>query len=326
MENSGTHIPVLLREFLQEVSPIEGNWLDGTFGAGGYTKALIEAGAKQVIAFDCDPEAFNQYRTLPKDIRGNTTFIANWFGDFDHLRDIQSFLPLDGVVFDLGVSSFQFDQNERGFSLNKEGPLDMRMSQNGVSAADLVNEYTEAQLADLFFLFGEERAARKIARGIVKERRNGPINSTLQLAEIIKGIVPGTGKNKIHPATKSFMALRIVVNRELEQLEKGLLAAARVLREGGRLAIITFNSLEDRIVKNFLNPKGKNNRYLPQEQPKQLPFRLKHTKPISPAKEEIIHNPRARSAKLRVGIKNKLEEEFTLVTMEPNFMDKFAKI
>ena len=323
-ENSVTHISVLLQEFLQEVSPIEGYWLDGTFGAGGYTRALVEAGARQVIAFDCDPEAYNQYRILPQEIRANTTYFASWFGDFDNLADLQSFLPLDGVVFDLGVSSMQFDQGKRGFSLNKDGPLDMRMSRQGISAAELVNHYTETQLADLFFLYGEERAARKIARGIVKERSNGPINSTLQLAELIRGLVPGTGKAKIHPATRCFMALRIFVNRELEQLEKGLLAAARELREGGRLAVITFNSLEDRIVKNFLNPKANSNRYLPQAQARELPFRLKNAKPISPTKEEISHNPRARSAKLRVGIKNRLTEEISLAGLVPNFMDKFA--
>ena len=309
---------------MQEVSPIEGHWLDGTFGAGGYTKALIEAGAKKVIAFDCDPEAYNRYCNLPKEIKASTTFIANWFGNFDHIKDIQNYLPLDGVVFDLGVSSLQFDQNKRGFSLNKDGPLDMRMSQKGVSAADLVNQYSESQLADLFFLFGEERAARKIAKGIVNERQNRPIESTLQLADLIKRLAPGTGKGKIHPATKSFMALRMVVNRELEQLEAGLHAAARVLREGGKLAIITFNSLEDRIVKNFLNPKRDNNRYFPQGQQKQLPFRLKNNKPINPTKEEIAHNPRARSAKLRVGTRNELQEELTIASMVPKLTDKFV--
>lgn len=324
LENSVTHIPVLLKEFIQEASPIEGYWLDGTFGAGGYTKALIEAGAKKVIALDCDPEAYNQYCKLPKTTREKTIFIANWFGDFDHIKEIQFYLPLDGVVFDLGVSSLQFDQNERGFSLKNDGPLDMRMSQSGISAAELVNQYSESQLADLFFLFGEERAARKIARGIVNERMNGPINSTLQLAEIIKRFVPETGKGKIHPATKCFMALRIVVNRELEQLEAGLLAAARVLKAGGRLAIISFNSLEDKIVKNFLNPKEDNNRYFPQEKQNQHPFKPKHNKPIIPGHEEIVGNPRARSAKLRVGIRNNIQDEFSYTSMVPKFRYSFV--
>lgn len=324
LENSGTHIPVLLKEFLQEVSPIQGYWLDGTFGGGGFTRALIEAGAKKVIAFDCDPEAYNQYYQLPKEIKNKIHFVASWFSDIDQTRDIQIYLPLDGVVFDLGVSSLQFDQNKRGFSLNKDGPLDMRMSQNGVSAADLVNQYSESQLADLFFLFGEEKAARKIAKGIVNERKMGPINSTLQLAEIIKRYVPGSGKGKIHPATKSFMALRLVVNKELEQLEAGLQAAARVLEEGGKLAIISFNSLEDRIVKNFLNPKEINNRYFPSKQLKQFPFRLKNNKPICPTSEEISRNPRARSAKLRVGIRNKVQEEFAYTSMVPRFGSGFA--
>ncbi len=317
MENSGSHVPVLLKEFLQEVSPVEGYWLDGTFGAGGYTKGLIEAGAKKVIAFDCDPDAHKQYCNLPTEIRDQIIFVSSWFDQLDQTSEVQFNTPLDGVVFDLGVSSLQFDTWERGFSLKMDGPLDMRMSKKGVSAADLVNNYSETQLADLFFHFGEERAARTIANGIVKARKQERITSTLQLAEIIKRYVPGRRKTKIHPATKCFMALRIVINNELDQLASGLLAAARVLREGGKLAVITFHSLEDRMVKKFLNPKVPNNRYFPQEQKVQLPFRLIQTKPIIPTKEEVDKNPRARSAKLRIGVRTKFQEIASATSLLP---------
>ena len=324
LENSGTHIPVLLEEFLKEVSPIEGNWLDGTFGAGGYSKALIAAGANKVIALDCDPEAKKQYCSLPNEYSEKIVFLASWYGNFDQKSEIQAYFPLNGVVLDLGVSSSQFDQGTRGFSFNKDGPLDMRMSQTGTTAAELVNQYSESQLADLFYFYGEERAARKIARGIINERKNGPITSTLQLANLIKQFVPNSGKNKIHPATKSFMALRLVVNRELEQLEEGLQAAARVLRVGGILAIVTFNSLEDRIVKYFLNPIEERNRYFPHEEQKQFPFRVKNSKPIKPTTEEINRNPRARSAKLRVGIRNCIENELAMPSLLPRFRNKFV--
>jgi len=322
--NSGTHVPVLLEGFLKEVYPIEGNWLDGTFGSGGYSKALITAGANKVIALDCDPEARKHYSSLPNEYCEKIVFLASWFGNFDQKSEIKAYCPLDGVVFDLGVSSAQFDQDIRGFSFNKDGPLDMRMSQKGTTAAELVNRYSESQLADLFYFYGEERAARKIARGIINERKNGPITSTLQLANLIKQFVPVSGKGKIHPATKSFMALRLVVNRELEQLEEGLQAAARVLKAGGILAIVTFNSLEDRIVKYFLNPIEERNRYYPHEQKKQFPFKVKNSKPIKPSVMEITSNPRARSAKLRVGIRNCIEDELTMPELLPRPKNKFV--
>ncbi|MFD0911457.1 16S rRNA (cytosine(1402)-N(4))-methyltransferase RsmH [Ruegeria arenilitoris] len=296
------HIPVLLRPLLGAVHPVSGTWLDGTFGAGGYTRGLLEAGADMVIGVDRDPLAFEM--------------VAEWaavYGDrlvmqpgvFSRMDEYAS--NLDGVVLDLGVSSMQLDQAERGFSFMKDGPLDMRMSQEGESAADLVNTATEEQLADILFHYGEERASRRIARAIVKARTESPITTTLRLAEIVESCLPRAKPGQSHPATRSFQALRIAVNAEYEELFQGLMAAERALKPGGQLAVVTFHSVEDRMVKRFFQSRagktGRANRYAPEIQQDQPQFTLKTRKAIGPDPQELQDNPRARSAKLRVAVR-----------------------
>lgn len=298
--SSGPHIPVLLKPLLAAVAPVRGRWLDGTFGAGGYTKGLLAAGADQVIGVDRDPLAFEMARPWAADY-GDKLVLQQ--GVFSRMDDYAQ--DLDGVVLDLGVSSMQLDLAERGFSFMKDGPLDMRMSQDGPSAADLVAELTEVQLADIIYNFGEERASRRIAKAIVRERAIEPITTTLRLTEIIESCLPRPKPGQSHPATRSFQALRIAVNGEYEELMGGLLAAERALKPGGLLAVVTFHSVEDRMVKRFFqhraNKTGNANRYAPalEELPSQ--FELVTRKAVGPDDEELAQNPRSRSALLRVG-------------------------
>ena len=296
------HIPVLLRSFLATVAPVSGVWLDGTLGAGGYTRSLLEAGAEKVVGVDRDPLALEM--------------AAEWSGDYGDRLVMQHGVfsrmdkyahDLDGIVLDLGVSSMQLDLAERGFSFMKDGPLDMRMSQEGESAADLVNTATEAQLADILFHFGEERASRRIAKAIVKARTEVPIATTLRLAEIVESCLPRPKPGHSHPATRSFQGLRIAVNAEYEELFRGLMAAERALKPGGQLAVVSFHSIEDRMVKRFLRScggrTGHANRYAPEIEQKQPQFTLKTRKAIGPDERELQDNPRSRSAKLRVAIR-----------------------
>ncbi|GAA0290926.1 16S rRNA (cytosine(1402)-N(4))-methyltransferase RsmH [Rhodovulum strictum] len=294
------HIPVLLRPLLEAVSPVGGVWLDGTFGAGGYARGLLEAGADRVIGVDRDPSVFAMAQGWAAEFGDRLRLVQ---GTFSQLDD-HSEGPLDGVVLDLGVSSMQIDQAERGFSFQKDGPLDMRMGDTGPSAADLVNTAPEAALADILFHYGEERAARRIARAIVAARAIAPIVTTRQLAEVIARCLPRPHPGQIHPATRSFQAIRIAVNDELGELVAGLQAAERALKPGGRLAVVTFHSLEDRIVKRFLQLRagqsGGGSRHAP-EAPSEAPrFRILTRKAVGPDEAELAANPRARSAKLRV--------------------------
>ncbi len=301
-ERSDAHIPVLLRPLLAAVAPVGGVWLDGTFGAGGYTRGLLDAGAARVVAVDRDPLAFDMAQGW-----------AGQYGDrlrmqqgvFSRMDDYAS--DLDGVVLDLGVSSMQLDLAERGFSFMKDGPLDMRMSQTGASAADLVNEAGESVLADILFHYGEERASRRIARAIIRARSDAPITRTLQLAEVIEACLPRAKPGQSHPATRSFQALRIAVNEEYDELYRGLMAAERALRPGGQLAVVSFHSIEDRMVKRFLAARagqgGRANRYAPEAEQAPPQFTLKSRKAIGPDEVELAENPRARSAKLRVAIR-----------------------
>jgi 16S rRNA (cytosine1402-N4)-methyltransferase len=293
------HIPVLLAPILAHVAPVTGVWLDGTFGAGGYTRGLLVAGAAQVIGVDRDPLALQMAASWAGEYGDRLRLVA---GNFSAL-DIHAGALLDGVVLDLGVSSMQIDQADRGFSFQKDGPLDMRMSQSGPSAADLVNTATEAHLADILFHYGEERAARRIARAIV-EARVSPIITTLALAEIISKCLPRPKPGQSHPATRSFQALRIAVNAEFSELVAGLSAAERALKPGGLLAVVTFHSLEDRIVKRFFQAAAGEepnaNRYAPIKSNVTARFDLVTRKAIGPEPDEIEANPRARSAKLRI--------------------------
>ena len=293
------HIPVLLRPIIKAVSPLSGVWVDGTFGAGGYTRALLENGADKVIAVDRDPLAFDM--------------AAPWAGQYgDRLEMVQGTFSklddyghdLDGVVLDLGVSSMQLDLAERGFSFMKDGPLDMRMSQEGPSAADIVNTYAEDDIADILFRYGEERASRRIAAAFVRARNEAPITTTGKLARLVEGCLPRAKPGQSHPATRSFQALRIAVNNEYGELAEGLMAAERALRAGGLLAVVTFHSVEDRMVKRFLQARsgggGNANRYAPVVEREAPAFEVINRKAIGPDDQELAKNPRARSAKLRV--------------------------
>jgi 16S rRNA (cytosine1402-N4)-methyltransferase len=293
---SAPHIPVLLRPLIEAVAPVSGTWLDGTFGAGGYTRELLAAGADRVIAVDRDPLAFEMAATWAGDYGDRLEMVEGTFSRLDEYGD-----ALDGVVLDIGVSSMQLDQAERGFSFMKDGPLDMRMSQSGPSATDLVNELPEGELADIIYLFGEERASRRIARAIVAAR---PIHRTLQLAEIVSSCLPRPKPGQSHPATRTFQALRIAVNDEYGELAEGLMAAERALRPGGYLAVVTFHSVEDRMVKRFLQMRAGRtanaNRFAPQVEKDAPAFEIITRKAISADDTELADNPRARSARLRV--------------------------
>jgi 16S rRNA (cytosine1402-N4)-methyltransferase len=300
----GPHVPVLLSPLLRAVSPVTGVWIDGTFGAGGYARGLLEAGAARVIGIDRDPEALARAAAWSGDYGDRLVVVDGTFGRLDEIAAGQGALPVGGVVLDIGVSSMQLDQPERGFSFQKDGPLDMRMSQAGLSAADLVNRLPEAALADILFQYGEERASRRIARAIVAARRERPFETTLELAAVIGRQLPRPKPGQPHAATRSFQALRIAVNDELGELVRGLVAAEAALAPGGWLAVVTFHSLEDRIVKRFLQLRSgaapRESRHAHEAAPEAPCFALATRKAITADADELAANPRARSAKLRV--------------------------
>jgi 16S rRNA (cytosine1402-N4)-methyltransferase len=303
-DQAGPHVPVLLAEVLEAIAPLTGaRFLDGTFGAGGYSRAILEAGAS-VIAIDRDPSVHPHVDRLKAEFPDRFSFTPGTFSKLDELAGG----PVDGVVLDIGVSSMQLDQPERGFSFMQEGPLDMRMTPEGTSAADLVNRLDETELANLLYVYGEERKSRRIAHGIVAARATRPIETTTELARLIEKAI-GRKPGDAHPATRSFQALRIAVNGELDQLVEGLFAAERLLGEGGRLAVVSFHSLEDRIVKRFFDPeKGAptQSRHLPQL--RQEPLRWKPVrKAVKPSEAETARNPRARSSTLRSAIRTGIE-------------------
>ncbi|RDE10189.1 16S rRNA (cytosine(1402)-N(4))-methyltransferase RsmH [Pelagibacterium lacus] len=303
-EPQSPHESVLLAEVLGALAPLDGAVvIDGTFGAGGYSRALLDAGAS-VVGIDRDPSVAPFADALAAQFPGRFRFFA---GEFSALEDAAEGAAVDGVVLDIGVSSMQLDLAERGFSFMRSGPLDMRMSGEGESAADLVNGLSEAELANLIFAYGEERASRRIAKTIVAARSETEISDTLELARIIEKTV-GRKPGGPHPATRTFQALRIAVNREFDQLVEALFAAERLLPEGGRLAVVTFHSLEDRIVKRFFDETktaGPQSRHLPQAaqaQPRWSPVR----KAARAGAAEMARNPRARSATLRSAIRTSM--------------------
>lgn len=308
---SSGHIPVMLQESVEALIPASApdgaglTIVDGTFGGGGYTRALLNAMPKvRVIGIDRDPEAIPRAEAVLADYPDRFQFFAGRFGDLAHLLAAHDIDGVDGVVLDVGVSSFQIDQAERGFSFMRQGPLDMRMERSGRSAADVVNEYEETALADIIYQYGEERLSRRIARAICTERHdNGPFSTTGQLASVIRRVVRKS-KDGIDPATRTFQGLRIYVNDEIGELRRGLAAAEQVLRPGGRLVVVSFHSLEDREVKAFLKDRGEDrtggSRLLPGEVAGPAPtFQLITRKAVAASPEEARHNPRARSAKLR---------------------------
>ena len=282
-----------------------GLFLDGTFGAGGYTRAILSTPGTRVVALDRDPTAIASGQSLVREAADRLTLVEDRFANLADVVTRLDLGPLAGVALDIGVSSMQIDEAERGFSFRADGPLDMRMSTSGRSAADIVNEAPEETLADILYYFGEERLSRRIAKAIVLDRQTRPFLTTRPLAEMIARVAPGKPTD-IHPATRTFQALRIAVNDELGELVAGLAAAERVLAPGGRLAVVTFHSLEDRIVKQFLARRaGKGEapgRRLPGEPAPVTPsFTLPKGQPITPSAAEARANPRSRSAKLRVG-------------------------
>ena len=301
------HIPVLLDEVMEALAPIAGGiFIDGTFGAGGYTRALLERGAAQVIAIDRDPEALSAGAALVEASGGRLILVDGVFAELDRIATAHAAGPVTGVVLDIGVSSMQLDQAGRGFSILRDGPLDMRMAQTGPSASDLVNRVGERGLADIIYHFGEDRAARRIARTIVAARTVEPITRTGRLAEIVAGCLPRQRPGQIHPATRTFQALRIAVNDELGQLVQALEAAESVLAPGGRLVIVTFHSLEDRIVKRYFQiasgQEGQGSRHGPARQ-RAAPRYRRPARAVKAGEAEIALNPRARSARLRAAMR-----------------------
>jgi 16S rRNA (cytosine1402-N4)-methyltransferase len=296
------HIPVLARPVLEHLAVREGGaYIDATFGAGGYSRAILAAGAGRVIGIDRDQTAIAAGADLVDASGGRLILAEDRFSNLASVARAFGMDAVDGVVLDIGVSSMQLDQAERGFSFRNDGPLDMRMGASGARAADLVAAASERDLANIIFLLGEERHSRAVARAIVAARREAPIRTTGQLAGIVARVVrskPGD----IHPATRTFQALRIFVNEELDELADALNAAERVLRPGGRLVVVSFHSLEDRIVKTFLAERSRvatGSRHLPQLEQHPPSFRLLTRRPQTADEAEIAENPRARSAKLR---------------------------
>ena len=298
------HLPVLLQEVVQALAVVPGETLvDGTFGAGGYTAAMLKAGAGRVVAFDRDPDAIASGVELASDPR--LILIEERFSQMDRVLSERGIGLVDGIALDIGVSSMQIDQAERGFSFQADGPLDMRMSRSGLTAAEWLNQADEAEIARILRDYGEEPRARSIARAIAAAR---PIERTAELAAIVRraaGFRPG---QKADPATRTFQAIRIHLNAELDELEEGLAAAERSLKPGGRLAVVTFHSLEDRIVKRFFRERSGGSPAASRHRPVIVdpiePTFERVAKPVSPSEREVAANPRARSARLRSAIRS----------------------
>jgi len=299
------HISVLLNEVIEGLAINDGALLvDGTFGAGGYSKAFLGAASCRVFGIDRDPSAVARGREIESNYDGRLRVLEGRFGEMVELLAAEGIDAVNGVALDLGVSSMQLDQAERGFSFQKDGPLDMRMEKAGPSAADLVNSLPEAELADILWRYGEERHSRRVARAIVADRKETPFTTTRQLAEMIRRVVPRSNDG-IDPATRAFQGLRIAVNDELGEVERGLAAAERLLAPGGRLAVVSFHSLEDRAVKDFLRRRSGSeaqpSRHMPVAASSRAPsFRLIGRKAVQPTEDECRNNPRARSARLRI--------------------------
>ncbi len=294
------HVPVLIEEALGFLAPVAGGLIiDGTYGAGGYTKAILATGAS-VIAIDRDPTAI-----AAAEPHERLTLVEGRFSDLDEIARAHGHERVDGVVLDVGVSSMQLDTAERGFSFRGDGPLDMRMGSEGPTAADVVNQMERGDLARVIAVLGEEKKARLVAAAIDRARSGGPIMTTTDLAEIVSKAIGRGGADKIHPATRTFQALRIFVNRELEELAQALAASERILGEGGRLVVVSFHSLEDRIVKRFLADrsaeKSSGSRHVPEAKLAPPTFTLLAKSGVEPSEREVRANPRARSARLRAG-------------------------
>jgi len=308
MSQDRPHISVLLDEVLGVLAPRDGELIiDGTFGAGGYSRAILDAADCRVIGIDRDPRAIAFGREMEAEYNGRLTVLEGCYADMDELLANIGVTKVDGIALDIGVSSMQIDEADRGFSFNKDGPLDMRMSAEGPTAADVVNTESETELANIIYRLGEERLSRAVAREIVKRREVKLFTSTVELAEAVAAVVLPTGKG-IHPATRTFQALRIFVNDELGQLSTGLVASEKLLSEGGRLAVVSFHSLEDRRVKSFLTKRSaaraNPSRHLPpSDDGPASSFKLIKRGAIKAGGDEISANARSRSARLRGAIR-----------------------
>lgn len=308
MNSLNSHIPVLLDEVITALRPKAGEvYVDGTFGAGGYTRAILDRADCTVIAIDQDPEALPRASAMQAKYGARLKFIVGNFADMQVLLAKENILHVDGIVLDIGVSSMQLDTPERGFSFRFDAPLDMRMSQDGMSAADFLNSADEAEIARVLREYGEEPAARKIAKVVIAKRAEAPILTTKQFAELVHSVVGR--KHKTDPATKSFQALRIHVNDELGALKAVLVAAEQLLKPEGRLVVVSFHSLEDRIVKQYFKERSASNdngsRHMPVRQDLKLPsFHLVRPVKMRATEAEILHNPKSRSATLRRGIRS----------------------
>jgi len=310
VQHGGPHYSVMLNEVVEALNPKDGEvYVDGTFGAGGYSRAFLNKADCTVIAIDRDDTVKAAADSLKAEFGERFVFLKGCFGDVTALLDAAGFEKIDGFVVDVGVSSMQIDQAERGFSFKNDGPLDMRMDGAAeLTAEHIVNEYEEEDLANVIYQYGEERLSRRIAKRIVMERGQERIVSTARLADIVRSVVPRSSKDKIDPATRTFQALRITVNDELGELERGLEGAQSLLNENGRLIVVSFHSLEDGIVKSFLNVNSGRvpnaSKYLPSIIEEVSPtFTLIKRKAFTPSQAEIQENSRSRSAKMRVAIR-----------------------
>jgi 16S rRNA (cytosine1402-N4)-methyltransferase len=294
---------------LRVLAPKAGErYIDGTFGAGGYARAILDAADCEVLGLDCDPSAIEVGRALERQASGRLKLAETSFSHMEDAAHVIGWDSVDGVVLDLGVSSMQLDEGERGFSFVRDGPLDMRMSGKGLSAADIVNTFEKDKLADILHQLGEERRSRAIAAAIVADREKAPFERTGQLAGLVSRVLGRRHDDAKHPATRTFQALRLYVNDELGELERGLKAAERILEPGGRLVVVSFHSLEDRIVKRFLQShagkQAKVSRHLPGETPgRPISFEVQEPHGVEPSEEEAAANPRARSARLRWAVR-----------------------
>ena len=308
MSSQTLHQPVMLDEVVSTLAPRDGgHYIDATFGNGGYSRAILQSADCHLMAIDQDPDAIARGQNLIEDHAPRFTLAHGRFSQMrdllDHHNPQAATDGVDGIVFDLGVCSTQLDQAEPGFSFQKDGPLDMRMSQDGLDAAEVVNNTAEADLANILYTYGDERASRRIARAIVKARNETPITRTLQLAEIIHSVMPRPKPGQSDSATRSFQALRIYVNQEMAEIEQALESAQTLLKPDGLLVVVTFHSLEDRIVKKFIANRGgkvaRPSRHLPELEEAPVFFQMVTRKPLLPSDDEIATNPRSRSAKLR---------------------------
>lgn len=319
------HVPVMTKELIEHLAPKDGGvYIDGSFGGGGHARAVLEKADSMVFAIDKDEDAIKRGESLLSDFPERLVLIHGRFSDLQKHLAARSITHIDGISFDAGISSFQLEDGDRGFSYKKDGELDMRMdNENGISAKDYINSLSEAELTRIIYIYGEEKFSRPIARAIVKARNVKPITRTSELVDIILSVRSQRYNDKIHPATRTFQALRIFVNDELEELTQALNAAEMVLGANGRLVIISFHSLEDRIVKRFFKSRNLQNeagisRFLPlrAQSPKPPSFEILTKSPLRPSKAEISKNPRARSAKLRAGIRTKALAQAPIESMK----------